>query len=122
MSRLFGYSGFAASSIASAASADAQRASSKAGEAEIRVRELEESLAKTMLICESLWELLRDRTGLTQDDLITKLQEVDLRDGMLDGKNKTRTRACPKCNRSTSQRHSRCMYCGEPFEKTAFEV
>ncbi len=122
MSRLFGYSGFATSSVAAAASADAQRASSKAGQAEIRVRELEESLGKTMLICESLWELLRDKTGLTQDDLYAKLQEVDLRDGLLDGKNKSRTQVCCKCHRATSQRHARCMYCGEPFEKTAFQL
>ncbi|MBN1555999.1 MAG: zinc-ribbon domain-containing protein [Phycisphaerae bacterium] len=78
------------------------------------VRFLEDRLDKLLLVCSALWELLRDRTDLTEDDLLAKVQEVDLRDGQADGKITRTVKKCPKCGRTMSPRHKQCLYCGEP--------
>src|SRR5882724_2349184 len=52
-----------------------------------RVRDLEHALSRTTLACQALlWELLRARVGLTEDELLAKMTEVDLRDGTQDGR------------------------------------
>ena len=86
------------------------------------VRRLEMNLGKTLMICEALWELLRDKTGLTQDDLYQKLYEVDMRDGTLDGQNQAKVRGCPSCNRPVSGRHVACLYCGHVLDESVFRM
>ena len=72
----------------------------------------EDRLNRLTLICQALWELLRDRGELTEEDLITKISEIDLRDGRADGKISKQIKHCPKCDRVMSPRHQKCMYCG----------
>jgi len=64
-------------------SADAGR---KASGARHKVDELEIRLDRTLLICEALWTLLRDKVGITDQELIERINDVDLSDGALDGK------------------------------------
>jgi hypothetical protein len=45
--------------------------------------------------------------------LAAKVVEVDLSDGVLDGKVRKVARTCTKCSRPVSQKHPRCLYCGE---------
>lgn len=73
---------------------------------------LEDRVDKLLLVCSALWELLRDRTELTEDDLLAKVEEVDLRDGRADGKISKTVKKCPKCGRTMSPRHKQCLYCG----------
>ncbi len=41
------------------------------------------------------------------------MAEVDLRDGVADGKNaRVGPRPCSDCNRNNSRRHEHCIYCG----------
>ena len=74
---------------------------------------LEDRLDKLLLACTALWELLRDRTDLTEADLLAKVQEVDLRDGQADGRINKTVKKCPRCGRTMSPRHGECLYCGE---------
>ncbi|MDP1564018.1 MAG: hypothetical protein Q8M16_21765 [Pirellulaceae bacterium] len=119
---MYGYDRFGGRSADIGAAADAQRAASQARDAEQRVKALEESVAKTLLICESLWEIVRDRAGIGDETLFEKLREIDLRDGVLDGKNQAKPTECPSCKRRLSNRHARCLYCGYAFEKSTFEL
>lgn len=82
-----------------------------------RLRDVEQQLARVTLVSQALWELLRERTGITEDELLAKIGDVDLRDGRLDGKLSPQTIACPKCERTLTTRHSRCIYCGTNLEK-----
>ena len=86
------------------------------------VQRLEMNLGKTLMICEALWELLRDKTKLTQDDLYKKLYEIDMRDGALDGQNQFKVRDCPSCHRPVSGRHGTCLYCGHVLDESVFRV
>jgi hypothetical protein len=80
----------------------------------------EANLAKSLMICEVLWELLAEKTGLTEDDLYNKLYEVDMRDGVLDGKNQRGIAECAACGRKVSGRHVACLYCGEVIDSSVF--
>ncbi|MBL7214415.1 MAG: hypothetical protein ISS71_01920 [Phycisphaerae bacterium] len=90
--------------------------------AERQVKILEANLAKTMMICESLWELLAERTGLTEQELYQKILEVDIRDDVQDNKNQRKATQCPKCQRTVSARHAACLYCGEVIDQSIFNL
>ncbi len=76
------------------------------------VAELERRMDKLTMLCSAMWELLQERTDLTDDDLNERVMQIDLRDGQADGKVQKEVANCPKCGRVMSQRHVRCLYCG----------
>jgi len=101
---------------------DSAAAKSKASQAAERVRILEANLAKVLMINEALWEILRDKLGLTEEDLNAKLYEIDMRDGVLDGKNQRSIAECPSCQRKVSPRHPACIYCGQIISDSVFQI
>lgn len=104
------------------ASQDAARAASKADQV-IRLQKLlEANLAKSMMINEALWEIIRDKLQLTEQDLYEKLNEIDMRDGQLDGKNQRKVVECPSCGHSVSARHAACIYCGKIIDESVFTL
>ena len=92
----------------------ASRSSSKATDANIRSRRLETRIDRLTMICNAMWLLLKEHTDLTEEDLFQKVEDVDLRDGVLDGKVAKETTTCVNCGRVMSARHSQCLYCGNP--------
>ena len=105
-----------------AAQREAASAKSAASRLAQQIKILEGDLAKSLMISEALWELLSEKTGLTEQDLLDKINEVDLRDGVLDGKNQRNVIDCPNCGRKVSARHTACLYCGEVIDKSVFEL
>jgi hypothetical protein len=97
----------------SSANSARREVSSQAG----RVRDLELQLARVTLVSQALWELLRERVGLTEEQLLAKVNEVDIRDGSLDGKLSAQVVTCPRCQRNVHARHFRCIYCGQEITK-----
>lgn len=79
-----------------------------------RVRQVEGELARLHLVCRAMWELVRERSDLTDDELIARIREVDLSDGKLDGKVRVEVVDCVACGRVVGRRHDRCIYCGAP--------
>lgn len=79
---------------------------------------------KLFMITEALWECLKQQHGYTDESLINMIEEIDLRDGRLDGKvAKSADRpACKDCGRILIRRQARCLYCGavavqDPFKR-----
>lgn len=90
----------------------AQESSRKATDFQGRVRQLEDSVERLVLVNAALWSLVKDRTGLTDAALTARVRDIDLRDGVEDGKITTTVQNCQKCGRSMNPRHKKCLYCG----------
>jgi hypothetical protein len=91
----------------------AQRAGDKAGDLQSEVRSLADRLDRLTLVSQAMWELLRERTNLSNDQIVAKIQEIDLRDGAQDGKMGRKVFICKNCGRKVGSSHKRCVYCGE---------
>jgi hypothetical protein len=74
---------------------------------------LEERFERLLLASRAMWELLREKTGLSEEDLLRKVEELDLSDGRLDGRICTLV-VCANCGKRISARNARCLYCGAP--------
>jgi len=87
-----------------------------------QIRDLEFRLGKLEIVAEALWELLREKTDLSEVDLLERVAEIDLRDGRYDGKRKKSPSVeCPKCGRMNSKQHGSCLYCGETILLNPFD-
>lgn len=100
---------FAADSLADANANAAQVASREARDS---ARDYDERLDQLLLVCAAMWELLRERAGVTEEDLVNRIAEIDARDGVADGKMTHTPQKCPKCARTIFPRHQKCLYCG----------
>ena len=85
-----------------------------------KIERVEKKLESLALACQSLWEILQEHTKISEEDLMAKMEEVDIRDGKMDGRISPRAEACQNCNRKTSRRRTNCLYCGH--ENTGGEV
>lgn len=93
----------------------AAKAESRARSAEIDLTRLVARVESLSLACQAMWELLRDRTDLCDDDIQERMKEIDMRDGREDGRLKGSPLDCPGCGRPTNTRRKCCMYCGKPI-------
>ena len=118
----FSFGGYRGSGFDSARMDKSSEANRKASDAQQRIRHLEANLGRAFLICEALWEVLRERAKLTEEDFNNKLYEIDMRDGQIDGKNQRQVVQCPKCQRKVSPRHQACIYCGEIVDDSVFTL
>jgi len=99
----------------------ANEAMSKVQQAEQDFKRLQEQVEKLTLICMAMWSLIKEKTALTEQDLENRVHEIDLSDGVADGRVQTQVRECPQCGKTLSKRLQRCMYCGyQPPEQAAF--
>jgi hypothetical protein len=89
-----------------------QQARSDAATVRREMSDLRRSIDTLTLTCAALWELLREKDGLSDDELVAKMREIDLRDGKLDGKMTAPTVTCPSCHRPNKSNRQRCIYCG----------
>ena len=91
----------------------ASEASGKAGRAGNEIMHLRREINRILMINEALWEIVRDREGLMDEDLVRKIDEIDLRDGVLNGRRaKQAPLDCPSCGRTLPKRQPVCIYCG----------
>ncbi|MCF7855179.1 MAG: hypothetical protein K9N51_10310 [Candidatus Pacebacteria bacterium] len=101
----------------SQASANAATARNRAARLETDIKHLERKVERMALSCQALWELLRDRTDLEEDDILQKMQEIDVRDGTSDGKIGHKVLTCPACNRTANSSRTTCLYCGSELRR-----
>lgn len=76
-----------------------------------RTAEQERRIDRLVLACQALCELLRERDGLTSAEIQAKINEIDLRDGVLDGKMKPQVVKCSGCGRPVSSSRPKCIFC-----------
>ena len=67
---------------------------------------------KLKLVTMALWTFLRDEKGITEDQLMARVKEIDAFDGSADGKLKLVVRKCGKCGKALNPKFEKCLYCG----------
>ena len=98
----------------------AVRATNMAFQAQTAIRDLEHQVQRLSLLSQAMWEILRDKTKLTDADLENMARDIDLRDGMEDEKISTHPVRCPACKRVSNSKHYKCIYCSQEFERPIF--
>jgi len=93
----------------------AAQAASAAGKTQVEIAEMERLIETLALTCQAMWELLREQGKLTDEMLVKRMQEVDLRDGRRDGRIGASATTCSGCSRPNNPRHGHCVYCGAPL-------
>ncbi len=67
---------------------------------------------KMAIVNQALYELLKERTGISDEDLRRRIREIDLRDGTADGKLDASPLRCPKCRSALTAGALSCPTCG----------
>ena len=99
------------------AEAIAEAKQSRLEAAQSDLNRLRRRLDRQTLLCQALWELLAEKLGLTEEELLARMREIDRRDGREDGKIGARPLRCPECGRTTTSRRRTCAYCGAAMRR-----
>jgi ribosomal protein S27AE len=122
MSSMIFASALAATSRSHQAQLSAQNASATAAATRTKTDLMQADVEKLLMITEALWSILKEHHGYTDDHLGQMMQDIDLRDGKLDGKvAKQQNQACPECGRILIGKHPVCLYCGTAVVRAPFE-
>ena len=97
---------------------DALSAKHKVNDIVFRMRDLEEALARSNLVAQALWEILREKLALSEEELLARVAEVDQRDGRRDQRMSPQLGSCPHCQRTVNTRHRKCIFCGEELPRS----
>jgi hypothetical protein len=91
---------------------DAAAAKSRAAQVGTRVEDLERRADRLALACQALWEILRTNLGMSDEQIREKMGEIDLRDGVADGRITAQVTNCTQCGRPVRSSRDTCLYCG----------
>ena len=102
----------------------ATSAKAAARDAAREARDLKGEIERLLMITEALWLFMKEEHGYTDEALIKKIAEIDIRDGKLDGKvarTQGEIETCPECGRKVGRRRQTCLFCGAPLVTGPFE-
>ncbi|NRA37867.1 MAG: hypothetical protein HRU15_06985 [Planctomycetes bacterium] len=88
-----------------------QRVAKTDYQARSATEELEERLNYLTLACTAMWDIIKEHTSLTEQNLMERIQDLDIADGSMDGKIKPQIRNCSKCKKRLMSRSQVCQYC-----------
>ena len=92
------------------AQADAADGALQANLVDGHVGRLEARLDELVILCRALWSLVQEQTGLTDEALLQRVQEIG-RQEVPAGGQANQGVPCPQCRRPMP-RNGRCLYCG----------
>jgi hypothetical protein len=76
-----------------------------------RIEDLNERIDAMALIIRGMWSLLEDN-GYTADQLLDKIEEIDLADGTADGQVTVAPVDCRSCGSKVAPGLDKCQFCG----------
>jgi hypothetical protein len=95
----------------------ADTADLKASVVQADVQQLEAQVQTLALACQAMWEILSKQHEVTEADLLHKMSEIDVRDGVLDGKLVMKASThCPDCGRDVKKIRTNCYWCGAKLQ------
>ena len=99
-----------------------ERAARVATDVRIQNDSITSDIEKLFMITEALWTILKEQHGYTDENLEQMIQDIDLRDGKLDGKvAQQQNPLCPDCGRTLMGKQTTCLYCGTEVTRDPFE-
>lgn len=101
------------------AGASADSAAHQAGRAADETVRLRREVDRLSLACLAMWQMLQAHAGVTDEDLLRVMRELDASDGRVDGKLSVSSGDCPACGRPALKGRDSCMYCGAAIEKAS---
>jgi hypothetical protein len=84
---------------------------------EEEIRLLEKQVGRLALASVAMGEILRDQLGISDEMIEAKVNEIDRRDGKLDGTFRLSAKTCDECGRVSGPMNATCLYCGAPLPK-----
>ncbi len=81
--------------------------------------DLKRKVAALEIAYQAMFELVQSRLDISESAILDKMEEIDLRDGTLDGKTVPAVVLCPQCGRNSSESRSTCVYCGAALSAVA---
>lgn len=96
---------------------EAETARRKASNVERKIIDLERRCDRLALASQAMWELLKNKTNLGDEEIENKILEIDMRDGRADGKMSRSIVKCSSCGRKSNSTRNACLYCGSPLSK-----
>ena len=76
-----------------------------------RIEDVNERVDRLAMIVRAMWAMLEE-SGYRPEDLVAKLEEMDLSDGKLDGQVREQIVDCPKCESKVAPGLRNCQICG----------
>ena len=85
------------------------------------IQDIEQRLARLELICEAMWDMLRDELKLSEAELQARIAELDMSDGKANGRVDKGVLHCPQCRKANARRHEYCIWCGAALRRRPFD-
>ena len=85
---------------------------------------LDDRVNRLALICEAMWQLIKEQTELNEEDLRKRIAKIELQDGRVAGRfNRTVSRElpqiCPECGARLARKFNHCQFCGYKSPKNS---
>ncbi len=80
-----------------------------------QIEDLNERIDRMLLIMQAMWALMEEQ-GLTEDELLAKIDELDRSDGSADGIARGVPSECSDCGSKVAPGLPRCQICGSEVE------
>ena len=90
----------------SSAQSENKRTARNVQESQESLEELRQSVKKLSVVCQAMWQLLQTTSGLSDQDLLETLQNIE---------QQNTAQNCSKCGRVQQSKKPNCLYCGTAF-------
>ncbi len=71
-----------------------------------------ERIDQLTLLCAAMWEVMKEKLAVRDEELVEKVAVLDASDGVADGKLTATPKKCGACGRPLFPKHRKCLYCG----------
>lgn len=93
----------------------AQASGAQVADVQERVRAVEQNVERLMTTTAAMWSLVKQRTGLTDQDLIVRVRKMEGEQA----EGRGQAVKCAKCGRTVPARKMMCLYCGAERQGTS---
>lgn len=103
------------------ASSAANKASRKVEDFGVAFNDLSNKIDLLALKCEALWDVIKDNTELSDEQIKIKIDQMYEKHGVVNGKfkkNLKNTLKCSSCGRPVDKKTQKCLYCNLTVVKT----